>query len=517
MKLWTELVRAAVRAEVPDYEVMQTMAMFLGGLENNDVGDDVVRRLAIWFRFDPDELVRQMARLKPVAAGLQKQRDLAPLEAWAEAVRREKSSASPMDTTIISHVVLRSLAWNFSSSGVERTFARGAWCKANREVPNELASDEINLVHFPVEHRTELIRFAQLEWANHYGSIRQSSKRLSMRKNLKGKKKESPWANAANWVRRRREAVKKAVNASNPQARAPKKMKLAKLAASLRTQGHEKEKQFNLSKERKRRIVAFQNGLIFKDRKRLRRESSEYEATQKQRRTMYFKDVAKRDRAVDDSVMLTDDVSMRTMKVMIPGPMNTRKLREAVADCGAQVVRSSNVNQANVIIQQDPTRPKTSASFAAFLFGLYIASPRFFHSKGTKGMLVPYRKVCNSRRSLAWVSREFRALHPDAAGWVDAAPSPWIIMADKDKFVERARRYKGLGSTATAFVSTREQQQDPDLKNILYKVTANDAMKLPDLGALKCICAECHCDTEGSDTLMLDQFESDEEMVVEGN
>jgi len=26
-----------------------------------------------------------MARLKPVAAGLQKQRDLAPLEAWAEA------------------------------------------------------------------------------------------------------------------------------------------------------------------------------------------------------------------------------------------------------------------------------------------------------------------------------------------------------------------------------------------------------------------------------------------------
>ncbi|CAL1170011.1 unnamed protein product [Cladocopium goreaui] len=146
--------------------------------------------------------------------------------------------------------------------------------------------------------------------------------------------------------------------------------------------------------------------------------------------------------------MLTDDVSMRTMKVMIPGPMNTRKLREAVADCGAQVVRS------------------------------YIASPRFFHSKGTKGMLVPYRKVCNSRRRLAWVSREFRALHPDAAGWVDAAPSPWIIMADKDKFVERARRYKGLGSTATAFVSTREQQQDPDLKNILYKVTANDAMKL---------------------------------------
>jgi hypothetical protein len=27
---------------------------------------------------------------------------------------------------------------------------------------------------------------------------------------------------------------------------------------------------------------------------------------------------------------------------------------------------------------------------------------------------------------------------------------------------ERARRYKGFGSVATAFVSTREQQQDPE-------------------------------------------------------
>ena len=98
----------------------------------------------------------------------------------------------------------------------------------------------------------------------------------------------------------------------------------------------------------------------------------------------------------------------------------------------------------------------------------------------------------------------------------------WMPLFPLDQ--ERARRYKGLGSTATAFVSTREQQQDPeswrvepwvigsammvepvslsifignnlfyiiyiyiymilkpvseDLKNILYKVTANDAMKL---------------------------------------
>ena len=36
----------------------------------------------------------------------------------------------------------------------------------------------------------------------------------------------------------------------------------------------------------------------------------------------------------------------------------------------------------------------------------------------------------------------------------------WMPLFPLDQ--ERARRYKGLGSTATAFVSTREQQQDPE-------------------------------------------------------
>ena len=37
---------------------------------------------------------------------------------------------------------------------------------------------------------------------------------------------------------------------------------------------------------------------------------------------------------------------------------------------------------------------------------------------------------------MAWVSPKFRALHPGAAGWIDAAPSPWIVMTDKVQFVE---------------------------------------------------------------------------------
>ena len=31
----------------------------------------------------------------------------------------------------------------------------------------------------------------------------------------------------------------------------------------------------------------------------------------------------------------------------------------------------------------------------------------------------------------------------------------------------------------------------------------------PDLSALRCLCNDCHCDTLGSDTVVLDDFESD--------
>eukprot|EP00435_Cladocopium_sp_Y103_P013846 s1249_g3.t1 len=68
------------------------------------------------------------------------------------------------------------------------------------------------------------------------------------------------------------------------------------------------------------------------------------------------------------------------MKVMIPGPTDTEKLRRAVAECGARVMRGSQVNKTNVIIQQDPTRPKTSASFAAFLFGMLPERARRFRT-----------------------------------------------------------------------------------------------------------------------------------------
>ena len=53
-------------------------------------------------------------------------------------------------TQILRHILIRCMAWGFSTSGVERTFSLGNWCKnTKREVPVVLANDEIMACQYP--------------------------------------------------------------------------------------------------------------------------------------------------------------------------------------------------------------------------------------------------------------------------------------------------------------------------------------------------------------------------------
>lgn len=62
-------------------------------------------------------------------------------------MRLEKKSKA--DVGHLHYIITRCLAWGFSSSGVERTFPRGGWLKAKREVPADLANDELRAIWFP--------------------------------------------------------------------------------------------------------------------------------------------------------------------------------------------------------------------------------------------------------------------------------------------------------------------------------------------------------------------------------
>ena len=54
LKNWTSLVHYAVKAEVPDYEIMTTMANFLSNLTTSAIGDNIIKRLSKFFGFPPD-------------------------------------------------------------------------------------------------------------------------------------------------------------------------------------------------------------------------------------------------------------------------------------------------------------------------------------------------------------------------------------------------------------------------------------------------------------------------------
>lgn len=61
MRNWSTLVKLAVTAEIPDYEAMTSLAVFLDDLGNNKLGDGVIKRVAGFFKFCPDsrlQLVR---------------------------------------------------------------------------------------------------------------------------------------------------------------------------------------------------------------------------------------------------------------------------------------------------------------------------------------------------------------------------------------------------------------------------------------------------------------------------
>ena len=54
-------MRQSIRAEIPDFELLSTMAKFLDSLEANKQGDAMIKRLAGFFKFPAEpKLIKNM-------------------------------------------------------------------------------------------------------------------------------------------------------------------------------------------------------------------------------------------------------------------------------------------------------------------------------------------------------------------------------------------------------------------------------------------------------------------------
>ena len=79
----------------------------------------------------------------------------------------------------------------------------------------------------------------------------ESTQRLSMRRTAKSSLQNRAWANSASWLRNRRRAVKKAVSSQSGKGR-----DVSRVAASMWTDSHDKERAFIKKKEHGKRSLA---------------------------------------------------------------------------------------------------------------------------------------------------------------------------------------------------------------------------------------------------------------------
>ena len=83
------------------------------------------------------------------------------LELFSKVKREEKQK---LPCPHLREIILRCLAWGFSSSGVERTFAAGGWLKARREVTVALANDELRAHHFLADDQDKQLSLQPQPW-----------------------------------------------------------------------------------------------------------------------------------------------------------------------------------------------------------------------------------------------------------------------------------------------------------------------------------------------------------------
>lgn len=120
------------------------------------------------------------------------------------------------------------------------------------------------LIVFLIGHFYELNSLTMpLSWLCQRSSFTESTKRLSMRKSKKSTKTpgNSAWANAASWLRRRREKVKAKHDPSSHDAQ---HQKVQRLASNLWSEAHQKEKDRSSCQVRKKRgLIQLKYILIF--------------------------------------------------------------------------------------------------------------------------------------------------------------------------------------------------------------------------------------------------------------
>ena len=134
MKCWTKLALEVLKTEFPHYGLFNAMRIFCvsgraqqpaQGPEGHD--DDMTKRLAQVFRMNAVGLSEQLGRLRPLARKAMQNGCGSNKEAWTQVMQQTQNRASLRSSypaTDVAPVLLRFMAWQASTSGIEQNFSR---------------------------------------------------------------------------------------------------------------------------------------------------------------------------------------------------------------------------------------------------------------------------------------------------------------------------------------------------------------------------------------------------------
>ncbi|CAE7282138.1 unnamed protein product [Symbiodinium sp. CCMP2592] len=432
MACWTKLALEVLKTEFPDYGVFHAMGLFsVSGLRQGhlpssqlqDTTQDMARRLAQVFNVNPVGLMEQLSRLRPLAVNMVKNGCDSSKDAWAQVMKKtqhRKSLRASYPASDVLPVLLRYLAWQASTSGLEQTFSRqdrAQTAKSPASVEHEVRAIRLATLSISPEAEKTLCQEAQKLYSEcSPGSACRQRGAARVDKDIRRGTRADAESQAA-WLKKRRTDVQEGVDRDRQSADLafPSSMEL-----ETWDEGHEEALQKQKTKQAERLLEAYEDNLLL-DRE-ITNELKENAASHKAK-------VARLDATLKKKRQKNEKAASKNhLQLCLAEFHGTvwRLAEDAFHDVSA-ILMANNISlqnsdecwsSADVLVVRDALEPPEPLAWVAAFFGKTVMEVSAITDNS--GLILKFKPVC--RRKLAiWMSPQFRQEEPIISSFIRQA------------------------------------------------------------------------------------------------
>ncbi len=481
MANWTRLAKCVLRAEFPNFELLQAFGILClhgsktlrhadeNAQERDAEQEEYLSRFCNLLGLDKDELVCEMEDHKPIAQRLYATGGgMTTMGAWASAVamtQRDARSRRGHPVAALREVLARFGAYGGSTSGVERLFASShrAAGAFRADLSESLINDELQLLcDVDPKGDEELVRGARTVWIQVYGAARDTrnrATRLDANKKractkIRGKLK------LAGWVKRRREEVDGLVASKRPRVSLKADSAGEIVGRNLWSEKHQKEEHFQDSKRLTRFMEVLDQGyaLATEDTPGAQEALKLWRDHEHQVATDYFKGKAKL-----HALRCAKDTDVASQKLFVTPGANVGDEQEFKRALGKQgLQRTHDRLAADLFLVPSIEAPGQRNLWCAILSGGMLCTLKYLMSSGHAGASLALKPAITSKRQV-WCSADFVTKHPEVhnilCAKVRSPASRWKWITSKEELLRQGgkRSAAGHGGEVVAFVTAREQ------------------------------------------------------------